>query len=101
MNFIKKPILFLAIVLLGMPGTGRAQYLFQLDPFFSYFRDLNRYEIGGGGIMSLGQFSGVVPFSSIGAGLGDTNVNHTFSQFNCLHWGERYPIKKYVQELLT
>lgn len=83
MNFLKKPILFLALVLLVTPQAGRAQYLFQLDPFFSYFRDAGRYEIGVHyGILSIGEFAGTVPFGQLGAGLGDTNVTKQFSQFN-------------------
>ena len=82
MNFIKRPILFIAVILLGMPMAGQAQYLFQLKPFFSYFSDMDRYEIGGHGIMTMGEFDGTVPFGSLGAGLGDTNITHQISQFN-------------------
>lgn len=83
MNFFKKPILFFAFLLLGAPQSGRAQYVFQLDPFFSYFRDLGRYEIGVHyGVLSFGQFSGTVPFGSLGAGLGDTTLTHQFSFTN-------------------
>jgi hypothetical protein len=63
--------------------AGRAQYLFQLDPFFSYFKDLDRYEIGVHyGILSLGEFNGVVPFGSLGSGQGDTNIVHQFGLIN-------------------
>ena len=47
MNLFKKPMIFLALAVLALPGTGFAQYKFEVRPFFSYFKDLQRYEIAG------------------------------------------------------
>ena len=41
-----------------MPHAGFAQYKFPIQPFFSYFRDLQRYEIGGGVVLPFGEYSG-------------------------------------------
>jgi len=83
MHFIKKPIIMLAFVLLGLPMAGRAQYLFQLDPFFSYFTDKGRYEIGFHyGVLSFGEFAGTIPFGALGAGQGDTNIVHQYGLMN-------------------
>jgi hypothetical protein len=95
MNFIKRPILFLAIVLLGLPIAGRAQYIFQVDPFFSYFRDLDRYEIGYHyQLQSYGKFSGMVPFGGLGQGQGDTFVTKKFAFINSgFYVGTSIPFK--------
>ena len=47
------------LLLLAGPFISTAQYKFQIDPFFSYFRDLSRYEIGGTYLMASGAFNGV------------------------------------------
>ena len=44
-----------------MPLFSLAQYKFEIDPFFSYFRDARRYEIGFNGTLASGTFNGVVP----------------------------------------
>lgn len=59
MNLFKKPILFLAFAVLVMPTTGFAQYLFQVAPLFSYFRDFQRYEISGTYVVPFATFNGV------------------------------------------
>ena len=80
MNFIKKPVLLIALVLLGSSMTGRAQYLYQLDPFFSYFRDMGRYEIGiHYQVISSGEFAGTVPIGPYGSGQGDVDVTHAIA----------------------
>ena len=59
MNFIKKPLVFLAFATLMMPSHSFAQYQFNLDPFGSYFGDLKRYEIGFSTVMPTGNITGV------------------------------------------
>lgn len=59
MNFIKKPLVFLALAFLIMPAYSFAQYQFTCDPFFSYFKDLRRYEIGLGVVLPGAEFNGV------------------------------------------
>jgi len=82
MNFIKKPVILIALVMLGSSMTGRAQYQFQLDPFFSYFRDLGRYEIGVHYVLSAGEFAGTVPVGTYGSGQGDVDVIHPLTSGN-------------------
>ena len=80
MNFFKKPVIFFAVILFGMPFAGIAQYQFQVNPFFSYFTDLHRYELGFNyGLLSPGTFDGVVPIGSMGAGLGDTTAKRALN----------------------
>ncbi len=94
MNFFKKPVIFFALIILGSSMTGRAQYLYQLDPFFSYFRDLGRYEIGAHYVMSTAGFSGTVPVGSYGSGQGDVDVTHTLTSANLgAYLGTSIPFK--------
>jgi hypothetical protein len=59
MIFLKKPIIFLALVLMAFPRTGVAQYLFQVEPLFNYLSDLKRYEISGNYNLPFATFNGV------------------------------------------
>lgn len=59
MNFVKKPMLLIALALLVLPASSFAQYIFQVEPFFNYFKDPKRWEIGGSYIMPTGTFSGM------------------------------------------
>ncbi len=72
MNFIKKPLILLAFSLLVMPHHSFAQYQFKLDPFFSYFGDLKRYELGLGVVMPFGEINGVTRVTS--PFIGDTTM---------------------------
>jgi hypothetical protein len=58
MIFLKRPIIFFASLLLVLPVCGRAQYMFNVQPFFSYFSDPGRYELGGSYILPTAQFAG-------------------------------------------
>ena len=59
MNFIKKPLVLFAFSLLICTVRSNAQYMFDVNPFFSYFKDPGRYEIGGNFILPTAQFAGV------------------------------------------
>jgi hypothetical protein len=59
MNLFKKPIIFLALAVMTLPATSFAQYKFAVAPFFSYFSDLQRYEVGFSYLMPTGEYSGV------------------------------------------
>jgi len=59
MNLFKKPMIFLAVAMLAIPVSGFSQYKFQVAPFWSYFKDLQRYEIGFSYILPAGEYSGV------------------------------------------
>lgn len=75
MNLIKKPIFFLLLASLVLPNAVSAQYRWQVNPLFSYLRDLERYEIGGTYVMPSSEFAGVT--RAVGAGgsfLGDTTL---------------------------
>jgi len=78
MNFIKKPLVFLAFALFLMPSHSFAQYQFNLDPFGSYFKNLKRYELGFTADLPTGNINGVTrvtaPF------IGDTtNLKRTLT----------------------
>lgn len=78
---MKKYLLF---ALLCLPTIGFSQYLYEVAPFFSYFKDWERYEIGGNGAIMLGQQNGTVGVysSSSGQFLGDTTIKRsTMSDF--------------------
>jgi hypothetical protein len=74
MNLFKKPIIGLACALLAMPMSGFAQYQFEVDPFFSYFNDLQRYEIAFTGVLPSAQFQGVTPAYAGNTYIGDTTA---------------------------
>ena len=73
MNFIKKLPVFIALACLGIPAHSFAQYQFDCDPFFSYFKDIKRWEIYGGIALPSGNFSGVTSVQSPGY-VGDTTM---------------------------
>lgn len=58
MKLFKSLKICFTVVLLSSPLFSLAQYKFPIKPFFSYFRDLSRYEIGGTGLISTGTFDG-------------------------------------------
>ena len=76
MNFIKKLPVFLAFVCLGMPTYSFAQYHFDCDPFFSYFKDLKRWDLSMGVVATPGQFGGVTQVNH-GNYIGDTTMNRS------------------------
>lgn len=71
---MKKSLLFL---LMCIPGFGYAQYLYTVQPFFSYFKDWDRYEIGGNGAIMLGEYHGTVPVYNGNSFLGDTTIKRS------------------------
>ena len=77
MNLFKKPILFLSFAMLVIPTSGFAQYLFQVDPLFSYFGDRQRYEIGATYVMPFATFAGVTQVNSNGVYQGDSTLKRT------------------------
>ena len=79
MNLFKKPIIFLVFALFAVPKHSSAQYEFTVDPFFSYFKDLKRYEIGFTAVLPFVNFSGVVPVYSGGQYIGDTTAKRSLS----------------------
>ena len=74
MNFFRKPIILLALAAVVSPVSGFAQYLFQVDPFFSYFRDAGRYELSGNYVMPMATFEGVVRIENSGLYRGDSTA---------------------------
>jgi hypothetical protein len=75
MDFFKKPLIILALTLAALPMRGLAQYQFTVDPFFSYFRDAGRYEIGGNYILANGEYDGVArAIDGFGNFAGDTTL---------------------------
>ncbi len=74
MNLFKKPIFCLAFALLILPKSGFTQYQFEVDPFFSYFTDLKRYDLCFSYVMPSAQFAGVVPAYANGNFIGDTTA---------------------------
>jgi len=78
MNFIKKPIIFIALALLAIPVSGFAQYQFEVQPFFSYFKQLDRYELGFNyGLLSSGQYQGMLPYVTGGDTILTRNIAST------------------------
>src|ERR1700735_3484731 len=73
MNFIKKLPVFLAFAFLGIPAASFAQYHYDTEPFFSYFKDLKRWDFAGGVVLPTGNFSGVTSVQSPGY-VGDTTM---------------------------
>jgi len=59
MKFIKKLPVFLAFAFLGIPNHSFAQYHYDTEPFFSYFKDLKRWDFAGGVVLPTGTFNGV------------------------------------------
>jgi hypothetical protein len=59
MNLFKKPLVFLAVAILAIPVTGFSQYKFEVAPFWSYFKDLQRYELGVSYNLPTGMYEGV------------------------------------------
>jgi hypothetical protein len=59
MKLFKSLKICFTAVLLSTPFFSLAQYKFEIKPFFSYFRDLSRWEIGGTGLLASGSFDGV------------------------------------------
>lgn len=75
MNLFKKPIICLAFALLVLPKAGFSQYQFEVDPFFSYFRDLKQYDLGFTSVIPFAHFEGVVPaYDAFGKYAGDTTA---------------------------
>jgi hypothetical protein len=74
MNFFKKPLTFLAIAILGMPVSAFCQYVFQVEPFFNYFRDPGRYELSGNFVLPQATFEGVVRVENGGYYKGDSTA---------------------------
>ena len=77
MIFFKKPLLFIALAVLLVPASGSAQYLFQVDPLFSYLKDAQRYEIAGTMAMPFATFAGVTRVSAGGVYQGDSTAKRT------------------------
>jgi hypothetical protein len=78
MNLFKKPILFLAFAVLVMPASGFAQYLFQVDPLFSYFTDFQRYELSATYVVPFATFAGVSRVNDGGGNYqGDSTAKRT------------------------
>ncbi|NDC41839.1 MAG: hypothetical protein EBZ77_09860, partial [Chitinophagia bacterium] len=61
MTFFKSVGMGLAALLLTVAYTSEAQYKFAVQPFYKYFRDARRWEIGGSYVTATGTFNGVVP----------------------------------------
>ncbi len=61
MKLFKSLKICLAVIFLTTPLFSLAQYKFEIKPFFSYFRDLRRWEIGGTYMVTNGTFDGVIP----------------------------------------
>ena len=77
MNFVKKLVVIIALGALAMPISGYAQYHFDCDPFFSYFKDSKRWEIGFGVVAPFGEFNGVTRVNTNSGSpvfLGDTTM---------------------------
>jgi hypothetical protein len=75
MNFIKKLPVFLALAFLGIPTFSFAQYHYDCDPFFSYFKDPKRWDLSMGIVAPFGQFGGSVgQYASNNYFRGDTTI---------------------------
>lgn len=80
MNFFKKPIVILACAMLAAPFSGSAQYKYEVEPFFSYFKEAKRYEIGFNYVMPFGEFAGVTRVvNSSESFLGDTTTKRNIT----------------------
>ena len=80
MNFFKKPIVFLACAMLAAPFSGFAQYKYEVEPFFSYFKEAKRYELGFNYVMPFGEFAGVTRvINNSGTFLGDTTTKRNIT----------------------
>lgn len=79
MNFIKKLPVILALALLGLPTYSFAQYHYDCDPFFSYFKDPKRWEISMGVVLPAGQFDGVTHVATGGNYRGDTTMKRNIN----------------------
>ena len=80
MNFFKKPIVFLACAMAALPGSGYAQYKFEVDPFFSYFKEAKRYELGFNYIaLPAAEFAGVTAVYNGTTRLGDTTTKRNIT----------------------
>jgi hypothetical protein len=78
MIFCKKQLLLLVFALLVMPSLGFAQYRFELKPFFSYFKDLKRYELSFNYVMPFAKFSGTSQVTD-GSYVGDTTITRSIA----------------------
>jgi len=66
------------LLLLACPFVGSAQYKFPIEPFFSYFKHADRYEIGVNYVMPTGTFDGVTPVLGYNNYyLGDTTIRRS------------------------
>ena len=61
MKLFKSLKVCFAVFLVSTPLFSLAQYKFEVKPFFSYFRDLRRWEIGATYMATNGTFNGVIP----------------------------------------
>jgi hypothetical protein len=77
MNFLKKPIILIASALLVLPASAFSQYIFEVEPFFNYFKDPKRYELAGTMIMPQGTFIGGVRVKNGGSFVGDSNIKRS------------------------
>lgn len=59
MNLLKIACTISFVVAACIPFTGNAQYQHRVAPFFSNFRNIQRYEIGGGLVMGSGDLTSV------------------------------------------
>jgi len=80
MKLIRKACIVFAIMFVLMPEIVSAQYQHTVAPFLSNFRNLKRYEIGGGLTMASGNFAGVVRVNGPnGYYRGDTTTSRAIS----------------------
>jgi hypothetical protein len=78
MIFFKRPLLIIAFALLIIPKDSFGQYQFEVKPFFSYLKDLKRYELSFNAILPNGYFQGVQQVNS-GSYIGDTTIKRTMA----------------------
>ncbi len=75
MKLFKSLKIWIVAVLLCSPLFSLAQYKFEIKPFFSYFRDIRRWEIAANYITTHGTFNGVIPMYGVNnLYLGDTTL---------------------------
>jgi hypothetical protein len=79
MSFIKKPLGSLVFVFLLATTPGFAQYVHNVAPFFSNFKNKHRYEIGGNLIIPSGEFTGVVRVNDGNTYRGDSTATRSMS----------------------
>ena len=80
MKLLKGLKICFAVLFLTLPLSGFGQFKFEIQPFFSYFRDLGRYEIGVNGTFAQGTFDGVVRETGYsGQYLGDKTTKRNIS----------------------